>query len=173
IRVVETNLNYKPPIAIDLGKDTTICNDIITLKAHFPGGTYLWQDGSTDSVYVVTLPGDYRVEVGYDGCTGSDSIRITKCSLVLWFPNSFTPNGDGHNDTFHPVGSGFEQFSMRIYDRWGVMLFETFSMEPGWDGTYKKALCPEDTYVFKATYESTGGQAKQVTGSVTLLRGRK
>ncbi|MEI6898523.1 MAG: T9SS type B sorting domain-containing protein, partial [Bacteroidota bacterium] len=170
IRVVETNLNYKPPIAIDLGKDTTICNDVITLKARFPGGTYLWQDGSTDSVYIVTLPGDYRVVVGYDGCSGSDSIRITKCSLVLWFPNSFTPNGDGHNDTFHPVGSGFEKFSMRIYDRWGVMLFETSSVEPGWDGTYKGALCAEDTYVFKASYESTGGQAKQVTGTVTLLR---
>jgi gliding motility-associated-like protein len=173
IRFIETNLSYKPPIAIDLGNDTTLCGNIIKLSAYIPGGSYLWQDGSTDSIYVVTLPGEYRVLVGWDGCFHSDSINIGECPVSIWFPNAFTPNGDGLNDTFHPVGTGIEKFSMQIFNRWGEMVFETSVPEPGWDGTYKGALCPEGTYVFKASFESSGGEVKHVTGTITLLRGAR
>jgi gliding motility-associated-like protein len=141
---------------------------MITLSVHVPGGTYVWQDGSKDSIYVVTLPGEYSVLVGYDGCVNSDSINIGECPVLIWFPNAFTPNSDGLNDTFHPIGIGIEKFSMQIFNRWGTMVFETSSPENGWDGTYKGSLCPEETYVFKASYEISG-EIKQVNGTITLL----
>ena len=173
IRYIETNLNYKPLIAVDLGKDTVVCGNPMILRVHVPGGNCSWQDGSTDSTYVVTLPGEYSVVVHYDGCVNSDTVNIGECppSGPVWFPDAFTPNGDGLNDTFRPVGTGIEKFSMQIFDRWGTMVFETSSPGTGWDGTFKGSLCPEETYVFKAAYKMTGGEEKQVTGTVILQRG--
>jgi gliding motility-associated-like protein len=170
IRFIETHLSYKPSIQVDLGNDTILCGNPITLSAYFPGGTYVWQDGSNDSHYVVTLPGEYSVLVGYDGCVNSDSIKIGECSVLIWFPNAFTPNSDGLNDTFHPIGNGIEKFSMQIFNRWGTMVFETTSPGTGWDGTYKGSPCPEETYVFKASFEISAGEVKQVTGTITLKR---
>ncbi len=175
IRFIETNLSYKPAIKVDLGNDTILCGNSITLRAHVPGGTYLWQDGSKDSIYVVTVLGEYSVIVHYNGCINSDSVNIGECppSGSIWFPDAFTPNGDGLNDTFRPVGTGIEKFSMQIFNRWGTRIFETSSPETGWDGTFKGSLCPEETYVFKASYKITGGEVKQVSGSIILQRGTK
>ncbi len=170
IHYIETHLTYKPAINVNIGSDTILCGNTITLSAYVAGGTYLWQDGSTDSVYFVTLPGEYRVLVSVDGCAHSDSVNIGECPVNIWFPNAFTPNGDGPNDTYHPVGTGIENFSMQIFNRWGVMVFETFSPEPGWDGNYKGSPCTEETYVFKASFGVNGGEVKQVTGTITLQR---
>ena len=153
-----------------MGKDTTVCSNFLTLNAYVPGGTYLWQDGSVDSVYLVTHPGIFRVIVSYDGCSQRDSITIGECPVKLWFPNSFTPNGDGLNDTFHPKGVGVVKFSMQVYNRWGEIIFETNALEPGWDGSYRGSPCAEDTYIFIAGYEGSNGEAIQEKGSVTLQR---
>ena len=169
IRYIETNLSYKPPIAVNLGNDTTFCGNIIKLSPHIPGGTFIWQDGSTDSVYDVTRPGEYSVLVGLDGCFHGDSIKIGECPVYLRFPGAFTPNGDGLNDTFHPVGNGVEKFLMQIFNRWGEMVFETSAMDPGWDGTCRGELCPEGIYVYKVSFEVLG-ESKQVSGTITLLR---
>ena len=125
IRFIETTLQYKPEIPVDLGGDTTICGNIIILNAFVQNGTYLWQDGSSGPEYTVSGPGVYSVEVVKDHCSKSDTIVIDECPVKLWFPDAFTPNGDGLNDTFHPKGLGVEKFSMQIYDRWGVMVYET------------------------------------------------
>jgi len=172
IKYIETNLSYKPAIPVNLGNDTLLCGNTIILTAFVPGGTYLWQDGSTDSKYVVTQPGEYRVFVSYNGCVNSDSVSIGECPISVSFPTAFTPNGDGLNDIFHPIGIGFEKFSMQIFNRWGTMIFETSSPETGWDGTYKGSLCPEDTYVYKASFE-INGEVKNATGTITLQRGNK
>ncbi|GEM_PF-376356 len=169
IRFIETHLSYKPSIPVNLGNDTLLCGNTITLNAFLTGGTYLWQDGSTGSKYIVAQAGEYWVMVSYEGCVKSDSISIGECPLTVSFPTAFTPNGDGLNDTFHPIGSGIEKFSMQIFNRWGTMVFETSSPETGWDGTYKGSLCPDDTYVFKASYQIYG-EANQATGTITLQR---
>jgi gliding motility-associated-like protein len=170
IRYIETTLQYKPEIPVDLGEDTTICGDILTLNAWVNGGTYLWQDGSSGSEYIVTGPGVYSVEVVKDQCSVSDTVKVDECPVKLWFPDAFTPNGDGLNDTFHPKGLGVEKFSMQIYNRWGGMVYETNALEPGWDGTYKGTLCPEGTYVYIATFEGGTGKTVQAKGTVVLQR---
>ena len=169
IRFIETHLSYKPSIPVNLGNDTLLCGNTITLNAFVNGGTYLWQDGSTGSKYIVTQPGEYWVMVSYEGCVNSDSISVGECALTVSFPTAFTPNGDGLNDIFRPIGTGIEKFSMQIFNRWGIVIFETSSPETGWDGTYKGSLCPEETYVFKASYQ-INGEANQVTGTITLQR---
>src|SRR5690606_27474392 len=51
-----------------------------------------------------------------------------------YFPNAFTPNGDGNNDFFKPVVSGIKQYDFQIYNRWGELIFTSKQAEIGWDG---------------------------------------
>lgn len=60
-----------------LGNDTTICpQDSITLYASVPNAHFKWQDGSNDSVYVVTAPGTYRITIDEKGCYYSDTVVV-------------------------------------------------------------------------------------------------
>ncbi len=66
------------PPEVDLGPDFTICEgDTVTLNAYYPGSNYLWQDGSTDSVYYATQAGIYWVEVSNAWGTATDTIGIS------------------------------------------------------------------------------------------------
>lgn len=171
--IVATTLGFKPRIPLDLGRDTIICpGEQILLKATVPGGSYLWQDGSTDSVYNVTKPGIYSVDVVVDSCLASDSVLVGDCPAKLWFPNAFTPNNDGLNDVFRPVGVSIASFRMVIFDRWGAQIYETTSVETGWDGTFKGEPAPGDTYTFIAYYETieNPGTKEKITGTFTLIK---
>jgi gliding motility-associated-like protein len=171
--IIRTDLSFRPEIQVDLGPDTVICpGQQILLDAYVAGATYLWQDGSDSSQYLVTGPGLYRVEVTLDSCTVADSVDVGDCPPRIWFPTAFTPNGDGLNDTYQPRGISIVHFRMIIFDRWGQQLFETGSMDQGWDGTSKGKQCPEGTYSFIAWYETVerSGKADKVVGSFALVR---
>ncbi|MEI7897237.1 MAG: gliding motility-associated C-terminal domain-containing protein [bacterium] len=171
--IIQTTLRYKPRIQVSLGNDTIMCdNQPILLNSGVPSAAYQWQDGSTDSTYTAFSPGSYWVIVKKDGCNASDSIRIRECVSPLWFPNVFTPNGDGVNDTFHPTGKGVVRYNILIYDRWGKKIFESDAMEPGWDGKIKGETCSDGVYLFIATFETdfSSGETYRANGTVTVLR---
>ena len=85
-------------------------------------------------------------------------------------PHAFSPNGDGENDILYIHGVGIDKVSLKIYNRWGQVVFETKSMDKGWDGTFKNSGQPTDTYayVLQATY--LDGTTEQKQGNITLLR---
>lgn len=170
VRFIETILHYKPEIPVDLGADTTICDGDINLNAFVQGGTYLWQNGSSDPDFLVTEPGLYWVEVLENGCMKSDTVYIGECPAKLWIPNAFSPNGDGVNDMFHPGETGVEKYVIRVFNRWGQLLSEFNELSAGWDGKVKGQPAPEDTYIYVATFENLGGQSFQQKGTVTLTR---
>lgn len=71
------NITYNPQPIIDLGADTTICdNAAVFLDATYPNATYLWQDNSTNSTFQVITAGTYFVEVLLNGCSFSDTVVI-------------------------------------------------------------------------------------------------
>jgi|GEM_PF-2242709 len=166
----ETRLHYKPQIAADLGPDTNLCVIPLILSVPIPNASFLWQDGNTDSAYRVVKPGMYWVRVMADECRVSDTVVISECPYRLFFPNAFSPNGDGLNDTFHPVGNEVPEYSMKIFNRWGQMIFETDIMIPGWDGTFKGEPSGPDTYIYLVTYKSLDGETLQFKGYVVLTR---
>jgi gliding motility-associated-like protein len=171
--IIQTTLRYKSEIPVSLGNDTIFCaGPPIILQTGVHASAYLWQDGSNDSTYAVYAPGNYWVIVTKDGCNARDSIAIGECVSPLWFPNVFTPNGDGLNETFHPVGYGVTKFSIMIYDRWGMKIYESDAMEPGWDGTIHGELCSDGVYMFIASYQQvdSSGATYHAHGSVTVLR---
>ena len=166
-------ITMKPAINLDLIHDTAECSKaIIVLHATVPGATYRWQDGSTDSIFNVTDPGVYWVRVSRDSCAVQDTSIVHDCNDEIYFPNAFTPNGDGLNDFFHQIGPALSKFTLTIFNRWGQQVFTTSNQETGWDGTYKGSPCPADVYSYIATFELSysPGSTGKVHGTVMLIR---
>lgn len=90
---------------------------------------------------------------------------------VVGLPNAFSPNGDGANDILFVKGFGVDYIELKIYNRWGELVFESNSMEIGWDGTYKGKAQEQEvyTYTLKAWFRN-GTQTELQKGNITLLR---
>jgi len=86
-------------------------------------------------------------------------------------PNAFSPNGDLNNDwLIYYVGYDVQSFDLKIFDRWGNMVFESQSIGEYWDGYYKGKLLNTGIYTYTLTYTLTDiGQTKK-TGNITLIR---
>lgn len=164
-----------PKPAVDFGPDTSICiGDILVLDAdNGADATYLWQDGSAGTTYLVEEAGTYSVDVTNTyGCHGQDEINVTEnCGYVLYMPNAFSPNGDGLNDVFRPTVLGqISNYDIRIFDRWGEMVFESQDYAQGWDGSFKNVPVEVGQYIYTATFTDAKQQVQQIGGTLILLR---
>lgn len=150
----------KPDPVVNIGNDTIIeaCSSL-TLNAGNPGASYLWSSGeTTQSVHLEDIAKDtlVRVQVNSGGCISSDSIfiKVINVQYELYFPNAFTPDGDGLNDFFGPVGNinAVGSYLLTIYNRWGQQIFETNDPYRMWDGKFKGKLSQNGIYIYKASY---------------------
>jgi gliding motility-associated-like protein len=115
----------------------------------------------------------YQVVTTDHGCrdTAWKALNI-KPSWVVYIPNTFTPNGDGLNDGFFAKGMGITQFNLKIFDRWGHILFETNDINEAWDGTTRGSAEPikQDVYVWKASVKDVFNNTHALTGHVSLIK---
>jgi gliding motility-associated-like protein len=91
---------------------------------------------------------------------------------ALYVPNSFTPNGDGKNELFYIKGNSIdtENFLLRIYNRWGELLFETNDINQGWDGTHNGKPVQTGTYIWDVELKELYTPRKHHhTGHVNVL----
>jgi gliding motility-associated-like protein len=117
-------------------------------------------EGST--LYTVTL-------TDANGCTSSDVVRVL-LNGSLFVPNTFTPNGDGTNDTFGASGTEIRSLRLEIFDRWGVLIYTGNALDKWWDGTYNGQDAPIDVYVWRIDMEESIGAKRTLYGHVTLVR---
>jgi gliding motility-associated-like protein len=105
------------------------------------------------------------------GCKTKDSINVyVRTESLLTLPNAFAP-GSGANATFKIIRRGEATLRhFRIYDRWGVVVFETNNIEEGWDGTYKGIPQPLGVYVYDVSAVTKAGKVFTKSGNLTLLR---
>jgi gliding motility-associated-like protein len=163
---------------LNLGPDITLCDVSVgvVLDAHNPGSQYLWSTGETTQAISVNGAGTYSVAVGdLTSCLLYDTIIVSGdfSGGMLYIPNCFTPNGDTRNDIFKAEASGITTFHMQIFNRWGEMVFESFDINDGWDGTYKSEQVQEDVYAVKLNYTNycTGEQEIERYCHVAVLPG--
>lgn len=130
------------------------------------------KSGITTNTWSDSLaPGTYRVQaVNYFGCTAETIIEIPFACYIADLPTAFTPNGDGKNDILYVRGEGIQEVDLRIYNRWGQLIFETHDMNTGWDGKFKGAESPIEAYAYVLSVVFANGKGFQKHGNVTLLR---
>ncbi|RAJ87731.1 gliding motility-associated-like protein [Chitinophaga dinghuensis] len=168
------HVSYVDTLRANLGMDTILCRGTpYTLYPRGAGGNFKWQDSTSVPVFTVTKPGVYSVS-GYNECgktVDSVVVRYTECSCTVFFPNAFTPNGDGRNDYFRPVyRCPLAIFQMSIYNRWGERMFYTTDPQVGWRGTYRGEPVAMGTYVYVVDYvDKDTQQAVHVSGAVTVV----
>lgn len=102
-------------------------------------------------------------------CPGVDSVDAFLVSSI-YFPNAFTPNGDDKNDVFAIYGYNIRNFDLKIFNRWGNLVYRTNQVGDGWDGKFKGKPAQIDTYVWKVNYENIYGTKFERFGQVTLVR---
>lgn len=109
--------------------------------------------------------------VSEQGCRAVDSLLV-KPPGTLFFPNAFTPDGDGVNDVFHAVSSSVTEFHITIFDRWGHVVFESDDINTPWDGKVKGGTdAATGVYVYKYRAKGHYYEANEKYGHVTLVRG--
>lgn len=112
------------------------------------------------------------------GCKNSGNVTVVVlCNNQNFFiPNTFSPNGDGRNEKFYPKGTGlFRIKSMRIFNRWGEVVFEKKDFAPndpsaGWNGMYNGKPASPDAYIYTMEILCDNNTVIPVKGNVTLLR---
>ncbi len=157
---------------IRLGQDTLICNGyILHLLVTADQATYLWSDGSLGKSFNISEPGTYWATVTNDCGMATDTINVRYKFCDIWFPNAFTPNGDGKNDVIRVRGSlnEFTEYVIRIFNRWGEMVFTTENITEGWDGNYKSTPQSNGTYFYQMYYK-VDGRKEMLKGDFELVR---
>ena len=145
----------------NFGDETTLQDNSVNIEHTYP---------SSEGNYLVSL----TVSNGF-GCTDFTTISIQiKGDVIYYIPNSFTPDGDEFNNMFTPIfTSGFDpaNFEMKIFNRWGELIFQTFDARKGWDGYLDFKQCPIGTYSFSIKYKlPETDEYRVVNGHVNLVR---
>jgi gliding motility-associated-like protein len=157
------------------------CGNGVVLMASASGGAVSWfpEDGLDDptaeqpfaSPPVTTT---YTLTVSNGVCSATDEVTVVSDCSSLRVPNIFSPNGDGANDTFEVVAGGVRDFELRIFNRWGHLVFE--SDDPGrmWDGTSEGRNVPGGSYFYTLKAIDFGGRdlaaEAHASGYVTVIR---
>lgn len=141
--------------------------DVVNSSSTVQNPNFVYSD---TGVYLVQL-----IVVNEFGCadTVNDEIKINP-DFIVYIPNTFTPNGDGLNEIFIPIGIGIasENYEFFIFDRWGDMIFKSTNPAVGWDGKANGGafMAQQDTYVWRVNITDVFGKKHRYTGHVNLIR---
>ncbi|NPA34047.1 MAG: gliding motility-associated C-terminal domain-containing protein [Chlorobi bacterium] len=106
-----------------------------------------------------------------EGCEVIDTIIIVVEYIEeVYVPDAFSPNGDGVNDVFRVRARGTMNFNMRIYNRWGIKVFETSETTGEWDGTYRGTPQDVDAYVVVIKVKFRSGKEQLIKKPILLIR---
>jgi gliding motility-associated-like protein len=152
--------------------------------------SYIWNFGDPAAVgggnnstfenptHTYGFSGTYNVSLlatSIHGCTDvvSHPVEITP-DFALYIPNCFTPDANGKNDMFQPLGVGIDEdnYRMDIFDRWGENIFTSNNFRKGWDGTVKGSTktAPQGVYIYKLQVFDLQGGKHPYVGHVTVIR---
>jgi len=178
-----TNLNEITELETD--RDTIFQGEFTDLFATDGDGyTYEWDPANTLDDPTSAMPEasplettTYTVTITDEqGCTATKRTTVTiltpDCNHpFIFFPNAFTPNGDGFNDVVR-VRAAFavDEVYFIIYSRWGEKMFEGNALNDEWDGSFKDEELGSDVYAYYLRVRCSNGDEYIKKGNITLLR---
>lgn len=172
--------------SFEICKDTVIHAAELLRAFQFPpdSASFIWRLGNSqigkDTSQYFDKPGNYTLSImNRNGCDQIDIFyTITQDPSLarqkIQLPNVFTPNGDMENDDYKPViepGTIFEPegYKLRIFNRWGQIVFESDDPTETWNGNFRGEPAPVETYIvqFKAVLDLCGSM-RQLDLKTTL-----
>jgi gliding motility-associated-like protein len=186
-------VNSIPTTIIELGNDTSICpqNNVLEISgiSNFGEGSWSVVSGSADfsnAQSVVTTVSNLQTGVntlvfttGISPCDASDTLQVSllEDSDILcgeiFIPEGFSPNGDLSNDVFVIYGVDGKRIDIKVFNRWGNLVYESDSYQNNWDGVCNTGgvlfgeNLPEGTYYYLVQID---GEAESRKGYLTLWR---
>ncbi|MBN8821443.1 MAG: gliding motility-associated C-terminal domain-containing protein [Spirosoma sp.] len=133
---------------------------------------------STEDIVIklINNQGDY----GCGNDMALDDFQVRQCGEcpnqpeTVYIPDAFSPNNDGMNDrlAFFTQLKTSNAFRIRVFNRWGNLIFSSQNPAETWDGTFNGSPCPADTYTWIVTYQSVTQPKREIsqTGRVVLVR---
>ncbi len=170
------NLNFFK-VPQQLSEDTSICRtDTVFLDLSCFGCRYLWENGDTIGFQRIHSPSQKSLQIiDTNNCIYNSFMTVNaddrpECILDVFVPTTFTPDGDGYNETFFLVGEYIDNIRLSIFNRWGQRIFYQNTEGPIWDGTFDGEPCKLDVYVWRAEVQFITGEKRYLMGHVNLLR---
>ncbi|SHM80205.1 gliding motility-associated C-terminal domain-containing protein [Chitinophaga sp. CF418] len=131
----------------------------------------MWQP---DSLHSNLKTGSYRYEIeDAKGCgeTGTASVTSPWQNCLVVMPSAFSPNGDGNNDLFRPkVYDAVTNYQLKIFNRWGSLVFQTNDPKRGWDGYYSGMPQSSQAFVYVCSFNTSRNELKEYRGTVMLVK---
>lgn len=144
------------------------------------GDTFLWTFGDGAQSSAQHPEHSYLTTGSYNVCltaSFNEACPHTVCKeirarveSVADLPSAFSPNGDGENDILYVRGYNVERIHLQIFNRWGQLVFESYDINNGWDGTFQGLEQPMEVYGYVLKVEYKDGSHSDLQGNVTLLR---
>jgi gliding motility-associated-like protein len=174
-------INLFPTIPVFAGDDKEILPEAtFTLSASGGYGNYVWSPAEFLNCEICpstsgTVVNDTEFIVSSqspDGCLVSDTVKISIDSTCtgVYIPSAFTPNESEPNNTFCVVSECIHQMDLKIYNRWGQVVFISKDISVCWDGTINGKPAQEDVYTYKFAAMAKDGQMFERFGKVVLIR---
>ena len=139
-----------------------------------PNYTYMWNTGATTSqIYTDVFTRNYDLTADNHGCRGYDAMHVKILpACLIKVPGAFTPNGDGLNDQLKAVNADLaKNFSFKVYNRMGQLVFTTTNPLDGWDGGFKGNPADNGAYVWILSYiDPWSGKDVKEKGTSILIR---
>jgi gliding motility-associated-like protein len=171
-------VDIQAPPAVNAGPDRTVLNgNAVVLQGSVSGNnaTYVWRPPIFLSDTTVLDPTarptqdqQYTLHaISALGCSSKDDMLI-RVANGIYVPNAFTPNKDGVNDHWRiPFLDPGLEATVRVYNRYGAVVYEVIADNVDWDGTYRGKLQASGTYVYNITFKDGRSPMK---GTITLIR---
>lgn len=170
-----------PNLPISIGEDSLYClfnYDSLHLNAAGEDAiSYLWSPTGETTPGITVKYEDYYnvVATKENGCKRQAGFEVLElCPPTFFIPNAFTPDDDGINDYYFIPVTDYNTFTLRIFDRFGRLLFRSEDPFVGWDGTYNGKECPIGVYTYKLNingYTVDGEKdPRKYLGTFTLYR---
>jgi gliding motility-associated-like protein len=175
------NITFTPLPNVDAGEDALgDCEDGIELDGTATGN-FSWSPteglSNPNILNPIATPVTstvYTLTSNVNGCISTDEVIIVaNCGFII-IPNVFTPNGDSDNEEFEIFNFGIPEYEIKIYNRWGDLMFESTNSNKHWDGQQNSIPAAEGTYYYTLIANDASGNSiikeSQKNGTLQLLR---
>jgi len=180
VNIKVTPNNAVPPLV----SDTAVCPGESAVLVATGSGNFTWYSspsggavlgtGTSFTTPIINTTTTFYVSAELGDCQSArDSVNVgtTDCSGIF-VPNVFTPNGDGKNDSWIVTIKGARCFDCKIYNRWGVLIYQWNDISKGWDGVVQQTGLPasDGTYYYIINFCDYLNNPGKRDGFITLIR---